>query len=167
MWYDDAKLHRYVAHHPMNSQTTECHERFGEASEVRPFWRLPVQFAIFFGNLFAMLYTAAAFHTAGEEDPAFMEWNRHFTVNLRQSIEAEERQQRSKYSSASFIRYDWDKILGSVTPKTGDFARAGRFVLPESVTFHPSWARGAETVALPDQSRNAYLAGLKALEGGQ
>ena len=163
MWYDDAKLHRYAGHHPMNSQTTECHERYGDCSEVRAFWRLPFTFLQYAVNIFALLYTYAFFHTEGTSDPYFDEWNKHFEQNMRQTIEAEERQQRAKYTSAQFVRHDWDKILGSVTFKDGLFTHAGRFMLPETVASHPSWANGKALASesLPEQSRRAYEENLK------
>lgn len=163
MWYDDAKLHRYACHHPMMSGTTECYERYGDAMEMRCLWRIPMMIVTALTNIFVCLSIAAAFYTPGSIDPAFDEWNKHFDHNLRQAIEAEERQQRHYYGPSSVIRFDWDAVLGSVRQKEGEFTKFGRFRLPETETFHPCFAKGASTVALPTQQRNIYLDNLKKL----
>jgi hypothetical protein len=109
-WYDDAKLHRYATHHPMNSGTYENHERFGDAYELAyGFQTITLVGAAIF-NLYCVAFIVCAFHTHGAEDPDFDETNKYYEINLRQSIEAEERIRRGRYVT-SLLGHNWSQIL--------------------------------------------------------
>jgi hypothetical protein len=109
-WYDDAKLHRYATHHPMNSGTYENHERFGDMYELAYGFQTITLVGAFLFNLYVVMFAACFFHTAGEHDPMFEETNKYYEINLRQSIEAEERIRRGRYVS-SLLSHNWSQIL--------------------------------------------------------
>lgn len=119
MWYDDAKVHRYAAHHPMNSGTYENHERFGELYELAYGFQTPTLVVSCMWLFYWLLVTTAAFHTMGEDDPRFERANQYYDINLRQTIEQEERRRRNQYVT-SFMGHDWDRILGHVYQKEGE-----------------------------------------------
>jgi hypothetical protein len=119
MWYDDAKMHRYAAHHPMNCGTYENHERFGDLYEISHGFKTPTLFFFVCLHLYCILVFCAAFHTEGEDDPMFEEMNKYYDINLRQTIEQEERRLRGRYVT-SYLGHNWEQIVGMAYPKTGD-----------------------------------------------
>lgn len=132
MWYDDAKLHRYMSHHPMCSAGGEFNERFGEGREARNYWRFGGYDWVFVSLTF--FYYQAFMHgffydTAMEKDPAFEKTNEYYNPNLRQSIEAEERHRRGKYQT-SMMEHDWDHVMGYIRQKTGQIEAMGRYRVP-------------------------------------
>lgn len=138
LWYDDAKMHRYGGHHPCTSAGGEMTERFGEDKEFRYFWRkffLPFAVAYYFYHL---LWFTGFFHQEHESDPMFYEMTKHFNQNVRSVIEAEERNQRSKYASSQ-MTHDWDLVMGFATQKVGYFVQGAmqRFRQPDALVSPP------------------------------
>lgn len=119
MWYDDAKIHRYATHNPTTSGTYENHERFGDVYEIAYGFQRPTLafFCLLF--LYQWLYMIAFFHTDGDDDPRFDEMNKYYDMNMRQTIENEERRLRNRHVT-TFLGHDWDKILGKVYQKEGE-----------------------------------------------
>lgn len=108
LWYDDAKLHRWAAHHPMYSGPGEAFDRFGDM-DVAPHLRV-VAWA-----LFTTLCLWCIFQMLGGpviwDDSHFAEWSEQFDQKLAGALYAEERNTRTR---GSVIGYDWDRIMGAV-----------------------------------------------------
>lgn len=114
-WYDDAKLHRYPAHSPINAGAGENYERYGTLEEVRAAWVRPMTFLTLFLLLsgfftylgFGYMFFAQRDLTDSRTDIA----NQRFERSLELAIAAEERSRRAKYDT-SFIGFNWDRVIG-------------------------------------------------------
>jgi len=124
MWYDDAKMHRYATHHPNNNGTYENHERYGDVYEFSRGFGQPIFYLSCAFHAFLILGVCAVFHTQGADDPMFEEMNKFYDVNLRHTIELEERTRRGKFD-ATYLSHNWDFILGNAYPKAGYFKHWG------------------------------------------
>lgn len=120
MWYDDAKLHRYSAHHPMNNGTYELFDRFGDSHEFPAGTQMLIMAVTVIWFTYLGLVMIGFFFDDTMDDPWFEECNKHFDWNLRQSIEAEERNRRN-YNVTSILGHNWDLVMGSVNQKHGYF----------------------------------------------
>eukprot|EP00672_Neobodo_designis_P028087 CAMPEP_0174835108 /NCGR_PEP_ID=MMETSP1114-20130205/5240_1 /TAXON_ID=312471 /ORGANISM="Neobodo designis, Strain CCAP 1951/1" /LENGTH=324 /DNA_ID=CAMNT_0016069053 /DNA_START=172 /DNA_END=1146 /DNA_ORIENTATION=+ len=149
-WYDDAKLHRYAAHHPMNSGTYENHERFGDVYEFAyGFQNIVLASAVvYYGYL--VLCGAAFFHEDGADDPTFEETNKYYDVNLRQAIEAEERQRRNR-NVTSLLGHNWSQIL-----QTKTYQKEGYFKWWDEMAYRERWMDVSPVHGSPDH-RPAHL----------
>eukprot|EP00796_Vickermania_ingenoplastis_P001545 gene1545-930_t len=107
MWYDDAKLHRWTAHHPLYAGAGEASERFGDM-DVAPHLRWFVW--TFFGTvaLWSLCHVYGVFDR--DEDPHYREWSEAMEYSSKGSMFAEERNTRAP---GSVLGYDWGRILGS------------------------------------------------------
>ncbi|KAG5470254.1 hypothetical protein GH5_03239 [Leishmania sp. Ghana 2012 LV757] len=113
MWYDDAKLHRWTAHHPSYAGPGEASERFGDM-DVAPHLRGFVW--VIFMSLFAWCFYQLLGGPGMRDDRHFEEWAKQFEENLAGALYAEERNSRSR---SSVLRGDWDRIMGLVSPPAG------------------------------------------------
>lgn len=118
MWYDDAKLHRWSAHHPLSAGSGEMSERFGDW-EVTP-WIQPILWAFILCVLFLKVAHFIGLFDAGmvDSDPRFHQWSKDFSHETIAAIRAEERNDRMR-EATSFIGFDWEKILGRHVTKGG------------------------------------------------
>ncbi|EPY32078.1 hypothetical protein STCU_02987 [Strigomonas culicis] len=113
LWYDDAKLHRWTAHHPLYAGAGEQSDRFG-AMDVSPHLRGIT--AVIFGTLFAYAVYNILGGPSREMDPHFEQWCQQFDHKLAGAMYAEERNSRSK---GSMLGYDWDRVMGKVVGRPG------------------------------------------------
>ena len=113
MWYDDAKLHRWTAHHPLYAGPGEASERFGDM-DVAPHLRTLtwIMFLTLYGWCFYQLLGLPSLR----EERHFEEWAEQFDQSLKGAIFAEERNSRTR---SSVLGNDWDRILGAVTGVPG------------------------------------------------
>lgn len=113
MWYDDAKLQRWAAHHPLYSGPGEMWDRFGDA-EVAPWMVAP------FWSMCAVILAWCSWQILGgpdrDDDPHFRQWCEAFDQSLKGAMYAEERNQRAR---ASLPGFDWDRVMGGITRKVG------------------------------------------------
>lgn len=125
-WYDDAKLHRFVSHHPIYSGAGEMSHRYADDETLSPTLR---KYGLIFGCGVILLYFLSMqgilyWRISSKEnlefidDPFFTEWNKQFDPVTQGTILAAERNSRMRNDGGS-LRYDWDKILGSVKQKVG------------------------------------------------
>jgi hypothetical protein len=108
MWYDDAKLHRWTAHHPLYAGPGEASERFGDM-DVAPHLR-GITWAIFLG-LYAWCFYQLLGLPSLRTEHHYDEWIEQFDQNLKGAIYAEERNSRTR---GSVLGHDWDRIMGTV-----------------------------------------------------
>lgn len=113
MWYDDAKLHRWAAHHPLYSGPGEAWDRFGDM-DVSPHLRWVVWGITF--SLFAWGFFQLLGGPVRGEDKHFEQWCKGFDQSLQGAMYAEERNRRA---ASSLPGFDWDRVMGSVKPKEG------------------------------------------------
>ncbi|EPY39816.1 hypothetical protein AGDE_04112 [Angomonas deanei] len=127
-WYDDAKLHRWSAHHPMYAGAGEMSDRFGDM-DVSPYLRNLLM--AFMGGLFLFCFYHILGGPSKEVDPHFEAWCKHFDQSLVGAMYAEERNQRSRNS---VLGGDWDRIMGAVREKVGlnGSARDAKYVNPSA-----------------------------------
>ena len=117
--YGDCKIHRYAGHNPNAAAFPEMHDRFGDDAEVRRWFRRPLMAAILFCYATTIMYGATFFYHEGWHDPYFDQLRIHYKQETIQAMEMYERLNRSRYSQASTLSYDWDAVLGKVYQKTG------------------------------------------------
>lgn len=129
--YDDAKLHRYANHHPMQCPTYEVHDRFGEFMETKMLYRKPLMIFFVLSYIYVFCLATAMFHTYKMDDPYFEIYNEHHRVNMRQAIEATERRERSKYAKST-LRREWDVVTGKIYQKIGYHAYMGKHIKGEA-----------------------------------
>jgi hypothetical protein len=118
MWYDDAKLHRYGNHHPMNSYSWEHHDRYGDIWEARVWARRPFFWFAICGYLYTYLYHCAFFYQEGETDARFLQYAQHFETEVLATMANEERASRASFA-VSALNHNWDSILGTAVQKEG------------------------------------------------
>ncbi|CCW60384.1 unnamed protein product [Phytomonas sp. EM1] len=113
MWYDDAKLHRWNAHHPMNAGASEMSGRFGDM-DVAPHLRWVAW------TISGMVFAWSIYQFFGgplvDEDVYFEKWCKHFDQNLAGAMYAAERNSRAPVSLPGF---DWDRVMGRSEPHKG------------------------------------------------
>lgn len=109
MWYDDAKLHRWSAHHPLYAGAGEMSERFGDM-DVAPHLRWIVQLLFGCLGVWSLLHVFGVFDK--EDDPHYHEWNKSLQQDYSGVQYAEERNTRARNTQGDVIRYDWDRVSG-------------------------------------------------------
>lgn len=115
MWYDDAKLHRWTAHHPLYSGAGEQPDRFGDF-EVAPHMRSIAWTLVFLTYAWSLYQIVGGPMHGMEEDPHFAQWCQHLEPSLVGAMYAAERCSRPKVSLPGF---DYDRVMGTVIPKKG------------------------------------------------
>jgi len=120
--YDDLKLHKYLGHHPNNSVIYAPHDRFGVFEEVAYPWLIMRVFVPVVSVWFWLWVTGAMYIQIHEDDPRFEHVNSHVDLNLRKTLEAEERHHRGPAATAETIWHDWAYVLGSPYRVVGDWS---------------------------------------------
>jgi hypothetical protein len=137
-WYDDAKMHRYRSHHPLNGEQ-EFSNRFGDGHEASPFFLFFIK-ASYIGLFMWMVAYQTTFLNRwhGIDDPDYIRFQEQFDMNFRQVIEYEERTRRSRYSNST-MEYNWDQVIGAeLSQKFGLGHRMGRY------TDKPQWLKDVQ-----------------------
>eukprot|EP00759_Apiculatamorpha_spiralis_P012616 PhF_6_TR19596/c0_g1_i1/m.28590 len=127
--YDDAKMHRYQGHNPAFGEL-EVWDRWGEQTHPE-WWNTPFLWGFAIMELFLLGKMIGVFWDPNlDQDKAYKDWLATMDTDLQQWIDYEERIQRSKYSSASLINFDWDRVVGNITTTKGFFWQGGRYTNP-------------------------------------
>ena len=134
-YYDDAKIHRFSSHHPMYSGAGEMSDRYGDNETLSPYIRKQAFFLaiallvfIFLNNIGILQKIIFRRET---EDPYFLEYNKQFDPETQAAVAAAERNRRMR-NDASFLSFDWNRVIGSAPMTYGHMTETGNFI-PDKV----------------------------------